>query len=161
MKAVLFFVVLFFSFLTLPAQSDWASVDKFDWIRINPKETYAAFAWEKLPQGITQAMVESLVASPYISSADPITLFSLKDQLLALLPCRFEVLKWTGDRWENLYKGTSSGFNCHPHFFVREGNLYSMGRYGFWQGHSELLRFDFVEGSWDPIPVVSYPKNYA
>ncbi len=161
MKAVLFFVVLFFSFLTLPAQSDWASVDKFDWIRINPKETYAAFAWEKLPQGITQAMVESLVASPYISSADPITLFSLKDQLLALLPCRFEVLKWTGDRWENLYKGTSSGFNCHPHFFIREGNLYSIGRYGFWQGHSELLKFDFVKGIWDPVSVVSQPQYYT
>jgi hypothetical protein len=161
MKAALFFVVLFFSCLTLPAQSEKDSVGSFDWIKINPKETYAAFAWENLPQGITQAMVELVVASPYISSADPITLFYVKDQLLALLPCRFDVLRWTGASWENLYKGTSSGFNCHPHFFVREGNLYSMGRYGFWQGHSELLRFDFVEGSWDPIPVVSYPKNYA
>jgi hypothetical protein len=161
MKAALFFVVLFFSCLTLPAQSEKDSVGSFDWIKINPKETYAAFAWENLPQGITQAMVELVVASPYISSADPITLFYVKDQLLALLPCRFDVLRWTGASWENLYKGTSSGFNCHPHFFVREGNLYSMGRYGFWQGHSELLKFDLVKGSWDPLSVSSPPKHYG
>jgi hypothetical protein len=161
MKAALFFVGLFFSCLTLLAQSEQDSVDRFDWLKINPTESYADFAWESLPKGITQAMVELLVASPYISSNDPITLFYVKDQLLALLPCRFDVLRWTGASWENLYKGTSSGFNCHPHFFVREGNLYSMGRYGFWQGHSELLKFDLVKGSWDPLSVSSPPKHYG
>jgi len=161
MKAALFFVGLFFSCLTLLAQSEQDSVDRFDWLKINPTESYADFAWERLPKGITQAMVELVVASPYISSNDPITLFYVKDQLLALLPCRFDVLRWTGASWENLYKGTSSGFNCHPHFFVREGNLYSMGRYGFWQGHSELLKFDLVKGIWDPLSVSSPPKHYG
>jgi len=161
MKAALFFIGLFFSCLTLLAQSEQDSVDRFDWLKINPTESYADFAWERLPKGITQAMVELVVASPYISSNDPINLFYVKDQLLALLPCTFEVLRWKGDGWENLYKGTSSGFNCHPHFFVREGNLYSMGRYGFWEGHSELLKFDFVKGIWDPVSVTSPPNNYA
>ena len=161
MKVALFFVGLFFSCLTLLAQSEQDSVDRFDWLKINPTESYADFAWESLPKGITQAMVELVVASPYISSNDPITLFYVKDQLLALLPCTFEVLRWKGDGWENLYKGTSSGFNCHPHFFVREGNLYSMGRYGFWEGHSELLKFDFVKGIWDPVSISSPPKHYG
>jgi hypothetical protein len=74
MKAAIFFVVLFFTSLNLPAQSDKQAYAPFDWIKINPKESYADFAWEVLPQGITQAMVESLVASPYITSEDPITL---------------------------------------------------------------------------------------
>lgn len=161
MKAALFFVGLFFSCLTLLAQSEQDSVDRFDWLKISPTESYADFAWESLPKGITRAMVELVVASPYISSSDPITLFYFKDQLIALLPCTFEVLRWKGDGWENLYTGTSSGFNCHPHFFVREGNLYSMGRYGFWEGHSELLKFDFVKGIWDPVSVTSPPNNYA
>ncbi len=166
MKAALFFVSLFFSCFTLLAQSQKDSADRFDWLKIDPTKPYADFAWERLPKGITQAMVESLVDSPeildeYITSEDPLTLFYLKDQLFALLPCRFDVLRWNGNAWENLYKGTSSGFNCHPHFFVREGNLYSLGRYGFWTGHSELLKFDFVKGGWDPIPVVSPPKNYS
>ncbi len=166
MKAVLFFVGLFFSCFTLLAQPEQDSVDRFDWLKINPTESYADFAWESLPKGITQAMVESLVDSPqiseeYITSEDPLTLFYFKDQLLALLPCRFDVLRWTGKDWENLYKGTSSGFNCHPHFFVREGKLYSMGRYGFWRGHSELLEFDFQKGYWEFVPVSSPPVNYA
>ena len=166
MKAAIFFVVLFFTSLNLPAQSDKQAYAPFDWIKINPKESYADFAWESLPKGITRAMVESLVGSPqitdeYITSADPLTLFYVKDQLLALLPCRFDVLRWTGVGWENLYKGTSSGFNCHPHFFVREGKLYSMGRYGFWRGHSELLEFDFQKGYWEFVPVSTPPVNYG
>ncbi len=166
MKAALFFVGLFFFCFTLLAQSEQDSVDRFDWLKINPTESYAEFAWESLPKGITQAMVEALVDSPqiseeYITSEDPLTLFYFKDQLLALLPCRFDVLRWTGANWENLYKGTSSGFNCHPHFFVREGKLYSMGRYGFWRGHSELLEFDFQKGYWEFVPVSSPPVNYG
>ncbi len=166
MKAALFFVGLFFSCLILSAQSEQDSVAKFDWVKINPTDSYADFDWKSLPEGITQAMVESLVDSPhiteeYITSEDPITLFYFKDQLLALLPCRFDVLRWTGVDWENLYKGTSSGFNCHPHFFVRGGKLYSMGRYGFWRGHSELLEFDFQKGYWEFVPVSSPPVNYG
>jgi hypothetical protein len=161
MKSIIFPLLLFFTSLGVFAQSEQDSVDRFDWLKINPTESYTDFAWESLPKGITQAMVELVVASPYISSTDPITLFYVKDQLLALLPCTFEVLRWKGDGWENLYKGTSSGFNCHPHFFVREGNLYSMGRYGFWEGHSELLKFDFVKGIWDPVSVSSPPKHYG
>ena len=161
MKAAIFFVVLFFTSLNLPAQSDKQAYAPFDWIKINPKESYADFAWEVLPQGITQAMVESLVASPYITSEDPITLLVFEEQLLALIACRFEVLKWTGDRWDNLYTGVGSGFNCHAHFFVRDGKLYSMGRYGFWKGHSELLWFDFEEGIWEFEPVSSPPMNYG
>jgi hypothetical protein len=161
MKAVIFFIGVFFSCLPLSAQSEKQTYAPFDWVKINPDETFDRFAWENLPQGITQVMVESLVASPYISSSDPITLFYFKEQLLALLPCRFEVLKWTGERWDNLYKGTGSGFNCHAHFFVREGKLYSMGRYGFWRGHSELLEFDFDTGYWEFVPVSSPPMNYG
>lgn len=161
MKAAIFFVVLFFTSLNLPAQTDKQAYAPFDWIKINPTEAYADFAWEVLPQGITQAMVESLLASPYITSEDPITLLVFEEQLLALIACRFEVLKWTGDRWDNLYKGAGSGFNCHAHFFVRDGKLYSMGRYGFWKGHSELLWFDFEEGIWEFEPVSSPPVNYG
>ena len=161
MKAVIFFIGVFFSCLSLSAQSEKQTYGSFDWVKINPDESFDRFAWESLPQGITQVMVESLLASPYLTTHDPLTLFYLQGQLLALIPCRFEVLRWTGDRWDNLYKGTGSGFNCHAHFFVREGKLYSMGRYGFWRAHSELLEFDFGTGYWEFVPVSSPPMNYG
>ena len=161
MKAIIFFIGVFFSCLTLSAQPEKQTYAPFDWIKIDHTESFEKFAWESLPQGITQVMVESLLASPYLTTEDPITLFYFKEQLLAVIPCRFEVLRWNGESWENLYKGTGSGFNCHAHFFVREGKLYSMGRYGFWRGHSELLEFDFETGYWEFVPVSSPPMNYG
>jgi hypothetical protein len=161
MKAATFFVLLFFSGLVLSAQTEKQAYAPFDWVKIDHTESFANFAWESLPQGISQVMVESLLASAYLTTDDPITLVYFKEQLLALIPCRFEVLRWSGDSWENLYKGTGSGFNCHAHFFVREGKLYSMGRYGFWRGHSELLEFDFDTGYWEFVPVSSPPTNYG
>ena len=161
MKAAILFVVLFFASLNLSAQSDKRPYAPFDWVKIDHTVSYENFAWESLPQGITQSMVESLIASPFNTSSDPITLFYINEQLLAVIPCRFEVLKWTGESWDNLYKGAGSGFNCHAHFFVREGKLYSMGRYGFWRAHSELLEFDFETGYWEFVPVSSPPMNYG
>ena len=161
MKAATFFVLLFFSGLVLSAQTEKQANASFDWIKINSEASFDRFDWESLPQGITQEMVELLLASPYLTTHNPITLFNLREQLLAVIPCRFEVLRWTGDRWENLYKGNASGFNCHAHFFVREGRLYSMGRYGFWKAHSELLWFDFVRGSWEFVPATAPPFNYG
>ena len=161
MKAAILFVVLFFASLNLSAQSDKRPYAPFDWVKIDHTVSYENFAWESLPQGITQSMVESLIASPFNTSSDPITLFYINEQLLAVIPCRFEVLKWTGESWDNLYKGTGSGFNCHAHFFVRDGKLYSMGRYGFWRAHSELLEFDFETGYWEFVPVSSPPMNYG
>jgi hypothetical protein len=160
MKSVSFFVLFFFFSLHLTAKTDTSTYAPFDWIKINPNDSFIDFEWERLPRGITQVMLESLLASPYITSEGPLTLVYFKEQLLAVMSCRFEVLKWTGDRWENLYKGAASGFNCHPHFFVREGKLYSMGRYGFWRGHSELIWFDFETGFWEPIQVAAPPLNY-
>ena len=65
MKAAIFFVVLFFTSLILPAQSDKQAYAPFDWIKINPDESFERFAWESLPQGISQMMVESLLALPH------------------------------------------------------------------------------------------------
>jgi hypothetical protein len=161
MKAIIFFSVVFFSCLSLSAQSEKQTYASFDWVKISPNESFDRFSWESLPQGITRVMVDSLLASPYFITEDPATLFLIEEQLIAVIPCRLEVLKWMGDRWENLYKGSGSGFNCHAHFFVREGKLYSMGRYGFWRGHSELLEFDFQTGSWEFVPVSSPPMNYG
>ena len=160
MKSVSFFLFLFFSSLHLSARTDSSAYAPFDWIQINSLESYSDFPWERFPRGISQAMVETLLASPYNTSEDQLTVVYFKGELLAVIPCRFEVLRWTGNRWENLYKGVASGFNCDAHFFVREGKLYSMGRYGFWRGHSELLWFDFETGFWEAVQTTSAPLTY-
>lgn len=137
------------------------SAKSFDWVKVNPSEKFEEFDWSVLPKGITKEMVLSVVSSPYVSGKDPITILPVADKFYALLPCRFEVLVWRGEEWENLYKGYTAGFNCQAFFFVRNDVLYSYGKYGFWRAHSELVYFDFQSGYWENVKAKNAPNNYA
>ena len=142
-------------------QNSFANDSSFDWVKINPSEKFEDFDWSVLPKGITKEMVLSVVSSPYVSGKDPITFLPIADKIYALLPCRFEVLVWRGEEWENLYKGYTAGFNCQAFFFVRNDVLYSYGKYGFWRAHSELVYFDFQSGYWENVKAKNTPIDYA
>jgi hypothetical protein len=139
----------------------FASNHEFDWIKINPSTNVSELNLTLLPEGFSIEMIVSLLTNPYISSNDPITVFQIKGGYYAVLPCRFEVLHWENENWNNLYKGTSSGFNCNPHFFVKDNKIYSVGRYGYWHAHSEILYFDFDSGSWENEIAHRIPSNYG
>ena len=153
---ILFFLISSFSF----AQSSSPKLG-FDWLKISPLEDYTDFDWDALPDGFSRQMAESLLQYNFISSPDPITILHLGDQVLALLPCRFDVLLWSDSAWVNLYSGSYAGFNCNNHFFVRDDKLYSYGTYGFWKNHSELLEFNFENGNWESIQVENIPQEYG
>lgn len=133
----------------------------FDWIKISPEINFKEINWSIIPEAVSPEMIESLISNPFISSKDPITIIQLDQELYALLPCRFEVLKWKGNNWENVYNGTSSGFNCNAHFFVKDDVIFSVGRYGFWHSHSEILYFDFESGFWENLSADHTPINYS
>lgn len=156
-------LLLFLGFFIIPIYFSIAqnSAKSFDWVKVNPSEKFEEFDWSVLPQGITKEMVLSIVSSPYVSGKDPVTILPIADKIYALLPCRFEVLLWRGEGWENLYKGYSAGFNCQAFFFVRNDVLYSYGKYGFWRAHSELVYFDFQTGFWENVKAKNTPVDYA
>jgi hypothetical protein len=133
----------------------------FDWIKISPEINIYEINWSMVPEDVLPEMIESLISAPFISSKDPITIFQLNEDLYALLPCRFEVLKWNKNHWKNLYKGTASGFNCSTQFFIKDDIIYSVGRYGFWHSHSEILYFDFESGFWENLQADHTPINYS
>lgn len=135
--------------------------DNFDWLKIKPLASFEEFDWSVLPDGLSKEMVISLISNPLISSKDPITILPFDGKMIALLPCRLDVLIWSDEAWINLYKGNSSGFNCQAHFFFEDGVLYSYGKYGFWHAHSELMYFDFENGFWENLPAKNPPMNYA
>jgi len=157
----IFLLFLGFSLISLHFTDAQNSAKSFDWLRINPNENFENFDWSVLPEGVTKEMVTSTVSSPVISGKDHITLFPLGGKIYALFPCRFEVLVWMGNNWENLYKGYSAGNNCQAFFFVRNNVLYSYGKYGFWRAHSDLAYFDFQTGYWENVPAKNTPNNYA
>lgn len=133
----------------------------FDWLKIRPSDSFEKFDWSVLPDGISREMVLSLISHPNISSDDPMTILPYNNLFIALLPCRFDVLLWSGDKWSNLYKGNSSGFNCKADFFFQNGILFSYGKYGFWRAHSEIIYFDFETGFWQNLPAKNPPINYG
>jgi len=137
------------------------SIDSLDWVKINPKTSFEDFNWSVLPNGASKEMILSLISSHYVSGNDQITLFPIEGKVYAVLPCRFEVLVWSGKEWENLYKGYAAGQNCKSFFFVKEGKIYSYGKYGFWKANSELIHFDFKSGFWENLPSKNVPTNYA
>ncbi len=160
MKRFILFIGLLLSIGFSPifgSTSEW----EFDWIKISPEINFNDINWSIIPEEVLPEMVESLISSPFISSKDHITIFQLNQDLYALLPCRFEVLIWEENRWKNLYKGNSSGFNCNAHFFVKDDIIYSVGRYGFWHSHSEVLYFDFESGFWENLQSDHTPINYS
>ena len=157
MRNIVFILTLLISFSSKANTSQFS----FDWIKLYPLNDYSNFEWNVLPQGFTEEMALELLQNPIITSPTPITVLVMEGELIALLPCRFDVLKWNGTAWENLYLGPASGFNCKPHFFVQDGKLYSYGTYGFWKNHSDLLEFDFEVGGWENVQVDDLPVDYG
>lgn len=154
----LIFTLAFFSSLSAISNPKEFS---FDWIKLYPKNDYHNFDWTVLPKGFTREMAMELINNPSINSPNAITILVMEGELIALLPCRFDVLRWNGNAWINLYIGNASGFNCKAYFFVKDKKLYSFGTYGFWKNHSELLEFDFLTGGWENIQVENMPLDYG
>ncbi len=152
--------------LLLIISCSWLSCAKestrsFDWLKIKPTASFENFEWSVLPDGLSEEMMISLISNPSISSKDPITILPYNQQIIALMPCRLDVLIWSGETWINLYQGNSSGFNCKAHFFFEDSVLYSYGKYGFWHAHSELMYFDFETGYWENSTAKNISINYG
>ena len=63
----------------------------------------------------------------------------------------FDVFHWENDRWKNLYRGTDLGYNFRSSKFIYENRIYSLGGYGYWRMHGDLICFSFDTGTWDIV----------
>lgn len=81
------------------------------------------------------------------------------DSILALEDGTFNVFLLEGDYWKNLYLGWYKGYNFYSNAFIKDGNLYSIGGYGYWEYHSKLIRFDFNAGGWEIVSTYNTPKD--
>ncbi len=71
----------------------------------------------------------------------------------------FNVYKWTGDDWKNIYKGIHYGYNYLSKKFVFKDNLYSFGGYGYWKSHGQVIQFLFDRGEWELLEFTKSLKN--
>lgn len=87
-------------------------------------------------------------------------LFSKGGKMYFLINCMMELYSIEGDRINKEYRFTNQGYTCGARPFVREDSIYSLGGYGFWQRHSDLIEFDQVTGSWEFFKTKNQPQNY-
>lgn len=87
-------------------------------------------------------------------------LFSKGGKMYFLINCMMELYSIEGDRIKNEYRFTNQGYTCGARPFVRENSIYSLGGYGFWQRHSDLIEFDQATGSWEFFKTINQPLNY-
>ena len=158
MKKLIFhlkFLTFFYAYST-----NLSLADTFDWIKISPQIRIEELDSDLFPSDFSKEMAQKLLNHSASISPESITIFNLKNEILALFPCRFDVLRWSGADWQNEYKGNFAGFNCDPHFFVKDDVLYSLGNINSREVHSTLLSFDFVSGEWIHHIVENMPVNF-
>lgn len=115
--------------------------------------------FEFLPETISEDM---LIHLPNISGTQSnYTLLRMSGSVYALRDGMFDVLVWQDTNWVNLYGESYSGYNFGTKFFTMDNMLYSIGGYGYWHSHSNLIRFDKELGYWKMIPTINKPQNYT
>jgi hypothetical protein len=125
-----------------------------------PKGFSIGEEYREFPLGITAAMISELNEIALNKEIWVFNVFVFDGRFVATYECYLDVLEWKEERWVNLYNSENRGFNCGAIFFINNGLLYSFGRYGYWRGHSELLVFDWIKGSWEVDRVHDLPDYY-
>ena len=115
--------------------------------------------FEFLPESISVDMIIQLPET--IGTQSNYTLLPISESIYALRDGTFDVLLWKDTNWVNLYSGDYSGYNFGTKFFTLDNKLYSLGGYGYWHSHSNLIKYDMELGSWKMIPTLNKQQNYA
>ena len=69
---------------------------------------------------------------------------------------RSDVFEWRNENWVNLYNFFHHGYNYGSYKFVFNDEIYSVGGYGFWRQHGELIKFQWDRNEWE---IVTYGKG--
>lgn len=89
------------------------------------------------------------------------TILRIKDCYYAFSEGHFNVYKWNGTKWVDLYNYSFFGYNYRNLFFNYQGDFYSMGGYGYFQAHVNLLKFDTLRHEWNIVVTHNKPENVS
>lgn len=113
-----------------------------------------------LPAELNREMLEQLPHTFISMKADKYTIIPHKGHVYALREGYFDVFIWNDSIWENLYTSYYHGYNFGNLFYVKNDTFFSMGSYGYYLAHSNLLQFDNKIGSWDMDITKNKPESY-
>lgn len=113
-----------------------------------------------LPQGLTPEMLASVPFDDR-NANNPVTILPFDGTFYAFRDCFFDVNVWKDSVWVNLYPRKLYGYNCLSRQFIINGRIHSLGRYGFYKMHSELIRWSPRDNRWNIVSVKNFPYDYS
>ncbi len=143
MKSLIGFV--FFPLLLLPSQTLFGQIQLHD---RNPYMTEGEFS--ALQQQITSLREQKNREGFDLQEAE---VFKIKDAYYLCPDGTFEVYRFDGNSLINISQSRHFGYNHASYKFVYKGVIYSLGGYGYWRSHADLIAFDMKNGKWDMVPV--------
>ena len=87
-------------------------------------------------------------------------IFPKSDSILALRNGFFDVYLWQDSGWHNLSASKHFGYNYGAYKWVDQNKIYSLGGYGLYHMHSQLLCFNLQGNSWEMVVIENMPFNY-
>ncbi|MCF8307414.1 MAG: hypothetical protein K9I68_00240 [Bacteroidales bacterium] len=113
-----------------------------------------------LPKSLSERMINKFPSRKH-SKDRPTYFFNIADSTYGLNDGTFDVHVWKDSTWINLYDGVYSGYNFYSQVLIINNKLYSLGGYGYWTWHSDLIQFDFEEKEWEIVSVNNALTNYC
>jgi hypothetical protein len=132
---------------------------EYYFFRTDPINYYGINGFDFLPKDLNLDFLDSL-NKVYNDRGKSYYIIKSQNGYKLHVRCTFDVFLISENRIENLYKFDNNGYICNARLFEKNGRLYSLGGYGFWNYHQDLLVLDEDIGSWEFIPTINQPLNY-
>lgn len=94
---------------------------------------------------------DSLVALGY--SVKSLEIFETDSRKVMVIDGRLNYFVWVNQCWVNCSKSKYHGYNFMSKKFAYNGTIYSIGGYGFWREHGDLIKYDTSRNEWESIPL--------
>lgn len=80
--------------------------------------------------------------------------------LTVFVHCSFDFYSIQDGQLVKEYQFANRGYTCGSYFFEKNNAYYLLGGRGFWNYHSDLMKFDTLNGSWEFIQAAQQPIDY-
>ncbi|SNS77329.1 hypothetical protein SAMN06295967_1283 [Belliella buryatensis] len=118
-------------------------------------------SFEFLEADFTEAQLLSLTTNFETIPSQTFILRRTDKHIAAFRDCSFDKWIWDEGIWRNIYLFDEFGMNCSGLFFFKDQKCYSIGSYGFWRKHVDLLFFDENFGLWEKLDADNQPQDFG
>lgn len=80
--------------------------------------------------------------------------------LTVFVQCSFDFYSIQDGQLVKEYQFANRGYTCGSYLFEKNDTYHLLGGRGFWRTHSDLMKFDTLDGSWEFIQAANQPLDF-